>query len=72
MMETTLIVVMTVIMVEIIRTMVIMMVMVVLCVDDGEDVRRYVLHVIFYYFDISLFVIMTMSLYQELHTADCH
>ena len=49
-----------------------MMVMVVLCVDDGEDVRRYVLHVIFYYFDISLFLIMTMSLYQELHTPDRH
>ena len=66
------IVVMTVIMVEIIRTMVIMMVMVVLCGDDGEDLRRYVLHVIFYYFDISLFVITTMSLYQESHTADRH
>lgn len=65
-------VVMTVIMVEIIRTMVIMMVMVVLCGDDGEDLRRYVLHVIFYYFDISLFVIMTMSLYQEAYTADHH
>ena len=71
-METTVIVVMTVIMVEIIRTMVIMMVMVVLCGDDGEDLRRYVLHVIFYYFDISLFVITTMSLYQESHTADRH